>query len=138
MALYTVCFSCGHNEPIHLFGPYNNRYNYIKYLTSRGKCLKCRKENHQQEIDQFEQQYDLAIFVGLETQINWARSIRMSKIRQASTLIEKLYDVVETNNKLEITVTNILNEFFLKSINYWLDNRSIDGKILLKNIISSK
>lgn len=44
MAQYTVKFSCGHTETVHLIGKHTDRERKIKWYEEQGCCSECRRE----------------------------------------------------------------------------------------------
>ena len=76
MAQYSVTFSCGHTETMHLFGKEKARYSRIEYLEKHGLCSACYAARRAEERAALLAATAAPPLTGAERQIKWAEDIR--------------------------------------------------------------
>ena len=86
MAQYSVTFSCGHTETIHLYGKEKERYRRIEYFEEHGICSACYAARRAEERAALLAAAAAPALTGTEKQIKWAEDIRARFIRDTRTI----------------------------------------------------
>ena len=87
MAKYTIKYACGHEGTVDLFGKSKTREYEIKRL-EKGDCPECEARLTAKENAAFAEERGLPELVGTERQVQWANTLRRTKLDACEYFIE--------------------------------------------------
>jgi len=130
MASYKVNHTCGHVVSHNLVGPHRYRESRLAYL-ERGECFDCFKQHSTEVAKEQAEELELPQLVGTEKQVAWAETLRIEKLNDIDTTVERLKQSKEYAQIL-VAVEEISNETSAKK---WIDWRYDAAKYIIADVL---
>ncbi len=126
MGKYGVTYSCGHEDLIELFGPYEDRQRKIQWLEESGLCPACYRAK--KEAEAAELFGELPPLTGSPKQVAWAEKLRRGAIIELQKEVEHA-NSQEFREYLIAVSRRILSE--RTEAKWWIDNKvnGLDARI---------
>jgi hypothetical protein len=130
MAKYDITYSCGHSGTVNIIGPHRSRESRIAYLES-GECFDCFKQHSTVVAHEQAQALELPALTGTEKQIAWSETLRLAKLNEIESAVERLDRDKCNFRQILVTVEHISNETSAKQ---WIEWRNDDPLYLLSKV----
>src|SRR5580765_5805764 len=136
MAKYTISYTCGHSGVVNLIGPHHSREKRIAYLES-GVCFECYKKQANEVAQEQAQELELPAIVGKsERQIAWAETLRIQKLSDIESEVERLESGGDNEKyrQILIAVEKIGNETSAKQ---WIEWRYDSPHLIISGMLKA-
>lgn len=133
MAKYTIKYACGHEGTVDLFGKSKTREYEIKRL-EKGDCPECEARLTAKENAAFAEERGLPELVGTERQVQWANTLRRTKLSSCEYFIEN--NIMNMTDVGKDSIGKAMNWLYGQNkASFWIENRYESTDTTIHNAI---